>query len=44
MNLLDNYLYLIEICATKKILKKQQQKKCKYEYTMNMIPKPLGIK
>ena len=46
ISLFKNYLYLIRPCENKNSLKKQlnKKKKWKYERTMNMIPKPLGIK
>ena len=37
MELFKNYSYSMGSCA-KKILQKQQHRKCKYEFTMNVIP------
>ena len=44
IDLFKDYLYLIELWAKKKTLKKQLYKKSKYECTVNVIPKSQGMK
>ena len=47
IDLFKNYSYLIGLCEKKKTLKKSKEtttQKCKYERTINEIPKPLGIR